>query len=391
MPNVINAFPGYEYIPKGKIDNEKHNMFNGEDVGFGGFVYAEPGMYGNVKTFDCLSQHPTSIICMNYFGEYTKNFERLLKSRAAIKHKDYEEAKRLLGPSCEKYLDDPTTAKALSQALKISINSCYGLTSANFDNTMKHKDNINNIVALRGALFMITLRNRLQSEGYQIISIKTDSIKVHNPDKKAEDIINEMGALYGYTLEVENSFERICLVNKSTYIAKLAMDDPENPGKWTATGDQFKVPYVFKTLFSGEEITFEDLREVKQVKSAMYLDFNEDLPEGEHNYKFIGKIGEFVPVKDGCGGGKLVRQDVSKEDGKISYKAVEGTKEWRWKEAGMIRAGGLEDQVNMDYWRSLVNNAIDTLAQFGDVDKFRSEDEYVELPWFEGAMNPPID
>lgn len=41
-------------------------------------------------------------------------------------------------------------------------------------------------------------------------------------------------------------FDRICLVNNAVYVAKLADDDPENPGTWTATGTQFQIPYVFK-------------------------------------------------------------------------------------------------------------------------------------------------
>ena len=32
---MINAFPGYEYVKFGE-DNKAHNMYRGEDVGFGG-------------------------------------------------------------------------------------------------------------------------------------------------------------------------------------------------------------------------------------------------------------------------------------------------------------------------------------------------------------------
>ena len=53
----------------------------------------------------------------------------------------------------------------------------------------------------------------------------------------------------------------------------------KNGGKWTATGTQFQIPYVFKKLFSGEEITFEDMCETKSVSSSLYLDMNENLPD----------------------------------------------------------------------------------------------------------------
>lgn len=90
----------------------------------------------------------------------------------------------------------------------------------------------------------------------------------------------------------------MCLVNNAVYIAKYMTADrcealygyipgdcKDEGGEWTATGTQFQVPYVFKTLFSKEKIEFTDLCETKTVsKGAIYLDKNEDLPEGEHNY-----------------------------------------------------------------------------------------------------------
>ena len=88
------------------------------------------------------------------------------------------------------------------------------------------------------------------------------------------------------------------------YVAKLATDDPKSPGEWTATGAQFQVPYVFKKIFSREPIKFEDMCETKAVsKGDLYLDMNEQLNEGDHNYIFVGRVGQFCPIKAGCGGG----------------------------------------------------------------------------------------
>ena len=69
----INAFPGYEYIRFGE-DKNHHNMYRGEDVGFGGYVFARPGMYGRTVCFDVAGMHPASIRALNYLGEYTKGF-----------------------------------------------------------------------------------------------------------------------------------------------------------------------------------------------------------------------------------------------------------------------------------------------------------------------------
>lgn len=383
--DLSETFPGYEFVPAGVIDDTKHNMYRGIDLGFGGLVISNPGMHGRTKTSDCLSQHPTSAIQMNYFGEYTPIFEGLLKARAAIKHKDFETAKKMLDGKLAPYLDDPDQAKALSNALKLAINSVYGLTSAGFSNPFRHPDNVNNIVALRGALFMATLKDELEAHDHYVLHIKTDSIKVVNPNEDSDRIIQEMGDKYGYKLETEHIFERICLVDKANYVAKLADDDPEDPGKWTATGDKFSQPYVFKTLFSHEDTDINDLSEVKSVKSALYLDMNEGLPEGEHNYIFVGRVGQFVPVKDGYGGGELMRLSGYDENGNPKYAAAEGTKGWRWKETEVVKSLNQKEQINMEYWRQKIDDVIATLSEYGDVDKFLSDAPYEEFV----AMNKP--
>ena len=69
---VINSFPGYEFV-------DGKNMFRGIDVGKGGYVYSEPGMYGNVALLDVASMHPNSAINLNAFGEYTSRFKTSIR------------------------------------------------------------------------------------------------------------------------------------------------------------------------------------------------------------------------------------------------------------------------------------------------------------------------
>ena len=282
----INCFPGYElqctkvYNPETKMDEYKYvNMYRGEDVGFGGYVYAEPGMYGRTVCFDVSGMHPASIRALNALGEYTKNFGDLVDARLAIKHKDFEAARTMLDGKLAPYLEDESIAKDLSKALKIAVNSVFGLTAAKFDNPFRDIRNKNNQVALRGALFMVNLKHEVQDRGFKVIHCKTDSIKVVEPDEEISKFIMDYGKKYSYNFEIEHIFEKICLVNDAVYIAKLAEDDPDDPGKWTATGKQFAVPYVFKTLFSKESIRFEDMCETFSVKTALYLDRNENLPD----------------------------------------------------------------------------------------------------------------
>jgi hypothetical protein len=77
-------------------------------------------------------------------------------------------------------------------------------------------------------------------------------------------------------------------------------------------------------LFSHEPITFKDKCETKKVKSKLYLDFNENLPEGEHDYHFVGRVGQFCPIKPGCGGGLLVKTGTANKD---KYDAVTGMRD----------------------------------------------------------------
>lgn len=363
--DIINSFPGYEF-------KDGKNIYRGTDVGKGGYVYAEPGMYGNVALLDVASMHPHSVINLNAFGEYTQNFKDIVDARIAIKNKDFEKAKKMFGGKLAPYLEDESTAKNLAQALKIAINSVYGLTSANFDNPFRDVRNKNNIVALRGALFMRTLQDEVQKRGFKVAHIKTDSIKIPDATPEIIQFVMDFAVQYGYKFEHEATYERMCLVNDAVYIAKY------DTGEWTATGTQFQIPYVFKKLFSKEDLTFEDLCVTKSVTSSLYLDMNEELPEDEHNYIFIGKVGRFCPIKPGCGGGLLMRE----KDGK--YYAATGTKGYRWLESEMVFELNKLNDIDESHFKALADAAIDTIKKYGDYEWFVSDDPYVGPDYIPG-------
>lgn len=345
------------------------STYRGEEVGEGGYVYAEPGIYGNVALLDIASMHPSSIVAENLFGdEYTQRFKDILDARIAIKHKDFKKAKTMLNGALSKYLTDEESASDLAQALKIAINSVYGLTSANFDNPFRDKRNIDNIVAKRGALFMINLKHEVQNLGYTVAHIKTDSIKIPDADEKIINFVMDYGKKYGYNFEHEATYDRICLVNDAVYIARYK--DGKKAGQWTATGTQFQVPYVFKSLFSKEKIEFGDMCETKSVSTALYLDLNENLPEDEHNYHFVGKVGSFCPIKSGCGGGLLCRE----KDGK--YYSATGAKGYRWLEAEMVKVLEKEDCIDKTYYQTLCDKAVKSIEQYGDFEWFVSDTPY---------------
>lgn len=396
-------FPGYKY-ELGK------STYRGEEVGEGGYVYAEPGTYTNIALLDIASMHPSSIIAEELFGpEYTKRFQEIRDARIEIKHENFDKAKKMLSGKLAKYLTDEGAASDLAYALKIAINSIYGLTAAKFDNPFRDIRNKDNIVAKRGALFMVNLKNEVQARGFTVAHIKTDSIKIPNATPEIIQFVMDYGKQYGYNFEHEATYDRMCLVNDAVYIARY------DNGEWTATGAQFQVPYVFKKLFTKEPIVFEDLCETKSVSTALYLDMNEDLtatPEAEkeiadrekelkksgvvnsdyivyfnpafanttteelkefvaksHNYIFVGRVGQFCPIKKGCGGGLLMRE----KDGK--YYAATGSKGFRWLESEMVKELGKEDDIDRSYYDKLANAAIDTINEYGDFYWFVGDDK----------------
>ena len=415
--DLSELFPGYEYVERGE-DGKPHNMYRGVDLGFGGYVYAEPGIYRDVALLDVASLHPNSAINMNYFGSYTQRYKDILDARIAIKHKDYDTARTLFGGRLAKYLTDDSQAKALSFALKIAINSVYGLTSAKFDNPFRDKRNVNNIIALRGALFMKTLQDEVVKQGYSVAHIKTDSIKIPNASPEIISFCMEFARKYGYTFEHEATYDKMCLVNDAVYIAHGSSLSMSHANEWTATGKQFQVPYVFKTLFSKESIVFDDYCITQSTKDALYLDFNENLPDvseaeaklelvrkifrdekamarymkarrlsepptaeeidkeveqlqeevaGGHNYIFIGRVGNFVPVVAGSNGGNLYRF----KDGK--YYHATGCRGYRWKESEIVKTLGKQDEVDRGYFEELVKDAKEAIEEYGDFEAFVNE------------------
>ena len=400
--SLLPYFPGYKY-------ENGVSTYRGEEVGEGGYVYAEPGIHCNVALLDIASMHPHSDIAECLFGpEYTERFRDIVEGRVNIKHEDWDAVDKMLDgkltPYVQKVKDGELTSKDLANALKTAINSVYGLTAANFDNPFRDIRNKDNIVAKRGALFMIDLKHEVQKRGFTVAHIKTDSIKIPNATKEIIDFVVDFGKKYGYTFEHEATYDRMCLVNDAVYICKYK--DGKKAGKWDATGTQFQIPYVFKTLFSKEPIEFNDMCETKSVTSSLYLDMNENLPdvteyekeltkleqqlkkeqisEAEfntlseqlirrinegHDYQFVGRVGNFCPILPGHGGGLLVRE----KDGK--YYSATGAKGYRWLESEIVR-GTNEEYIDRSYYNKLVDEAVATIEQYGDFEMFVSDDPY---------------
>ena len=400
--SLLPYFPGYKY-EMGK------STYKGVEVGEGGRVFANPGMYGNVALLDVASMHPHSAIMEVLFGvKFTRRFREIVYGRVHIKHEAWDEVNNMLDgkltPYIQKVIDGEMSSKELANALKIAINSVYGLTAASFETLFRDPRNIDNIVAKRGALFMVDLQEAVEKRGFVVVHIKTDSIKIADATPEIIDFVMQFGKKYGYTFEHEETYDRMCLVNDAVYIAKYQTPHKDKAtGKeiwWTATGTQFQVPYVFKKLFSKEDIVFEDLCETKEVKTAIYMDMNEGLSEGEHDYNFVGKVGSFCPIKPGCGGADLVRE-ARDAQGNIKYDSVTGAKGYRWLEAEAVKILGKEADIDRSYYDDLVHAAVygkgtgknrkPGIADFGDFEWFVSDDPYIGPAVDPAELEHPLD
>lgn len=427
-PDLSKEFPGYEYTPY-KFEEERynvgkdgksvrttgHSIFMGDDPSEGGYVYYDTGIWHNVALLDIASLHPSTIEVLELFGPYTKRFSEIKAARVAIKHKEWDKARGYLDGALVPFLEGVESLSEdeqqelsddLSYAFKIVINSIYGLTSAKFPNRCKDPRNVDNVVAKRGALFMILLKWEVLNRGYTVVHVKTDSIKIAEADDKIIQFVMDFGKKYGYSFEHEATYDRICLVNKSVYIAKYDEYGERTKGgrhanAWTPTGAEFQHPYIFKKLFSHEDVNFRDMCETKTVSGGtIYLDMNEDLVSGmeaevaqlreelavaekgkmdirkkikelnekiesTNNFMFVGRCGSFCPVEPGCGGGLMMRLG---DDGRIG--AISGTKGYRWLEAETVKERGLEDRLDSGYFRGLVDSAYAHIEAYGDADEF---------------------
>lgn len=344
--DLSTIFPGYTF-------DAGRSHYKGIDPGEGGFVYSEPGYYENVAVLDIASMHPTSIRELNLFGPYTKRYNDITDARICLKHGDLKTARGILGDAVgDDIKDTDEDLQILAYALKIVINTVYGLTSAKFDNPFRDIRNKDNIVAKRGSLFMIDLLLYLQQQGIRVVHIKTDSVKIPGATNEIIKMVKDFGFKYGYEFEHEVTYSKMCLVNDAVYVALF--DDV-----WTAVGAQFQHPYVFKQLFSREPLTFDDMCEMKSVDqgAAIYLDINKT--GNPEDMIFIGRTGLFVPVicRDG---GKLYRI----KDEKIT--SISGTKDYCWVTKDMAKHMDSEAMLLVDwsYFNDLKTAAIEQLEKY---------------------------
>lgn len=393
--DLSTIFPGYEFNAMG-IDKSRYDegvkivsgksIYRGEDPGEGGHKIGYRGIYYNVALMDVASMHPHSAIALNIFGDtITKRYADLVEARVNVKHikeigdDSYKTAIILMNrikEGCGKIVETAleglsgkelkSKCKSIANALKTAINSVYGLTSAKFDNKLRDPRNVDNIVAKYGALFMINLKHELWDRGFKVVHVSTDSIKIADATPEILEFVMEYGKKYGYTFEHEATYSKMCLVDDTNYIAYEVEADgvPLEKPEWTATGKKFAIPYLFKSLFSHEEIIFDDMCETISVQEgALHLVYESGADV------FIGRVGQFTPVTEK--GASLYRV----KDGK-QY-AASGTKGYLWLESDTVRTSHLENYIDRSYYTKMCDDAIATINKYGDFEEFVSDSSEV--------------
>ena len=349
-------FPGYEYS-FGK------STYRGFETGEGGFVYAEPGVYSDVALLDVESMHPNSLVNMNYFGPYTQRYADLLKVRVLLKHNKIDEVKQMFDGVLAPFLDNPEYLKPLVTALKIVINSVYGMTSAKFDNKFKHPDNVDNIVAKRGALFMVDLKFAIEEQGYKVCHIKTDSVKVPNADEKIIQFVHDFGKQekYNYKFEHEHTYKRMALINNAVYIAQLEDDS------WSPVGAEYANTYLLKRVWTKEELVDRDFFITKQSKGHIYL--------GD---EFVGKVGSIYASKSGA-------ECMWTEDDE-NFKSVTGTKGYLFKQTDQF---DIED-VDFAYYDKVAIDGLKKIMKVGDITKIVDDmpKDYIDALELQESYSP---
>lgn len=161
--------------------------------GLHGVPEKEQRRYKNIKLLDVASLYPNIIIKLNALGLSTEKYKEIVDKRLSVKH----------------------TNKKLSDALKLIINSCYGLLNNKY--SMLYNPNAAKSVCIYGQCILYDLCKRL-SNSCEIININTDGVGFIPKNDDYIDIWKEWEDDYGFTLEL-SEFDLWIQKDVNNYIA----------------------------------------------------------------------------------------------------------------------------------------------------------------------------
>ncbi|MGK9347507.1 hypothetical protein, partial [Melissococcus plutonius] len=173
-----------------------HKEFNCDlEFSFGG-LHGVPSnkqkRFENVLLLDVASLYPNIIMKLNALGKSTKTYQQIVERRLSVKHTD----------------------KQLSGALKLVINSCYGLLNNEYSTLYNPK--AAKSVCIYGQICLYDLCKRLAST-CQLVNINTDGVAFITQSDYYKTIWQEWEADYGFTLELD-SFDIFIQKDVNNYI-----------------------------------------------------------------------------------------------------------------------------------------------------------------------------
>lgn len=173
------------------------------EFGFGGLhgVNARDREFRNVKLLDVASMYPNIIINLNALDELGKHtvtdrYKGLVDKRIAVKHTDQQ----------------------LQQALKLVINSTYGLLKNQY--ALIRNYNAAKSVCMFGQIALYDLAEKLYHAGYTLINLNTDGVAFNGGDSESyKKIWHEWEQWWGLTLE-EDDFDFWYQKDVNNYVAR---------------------------------------------------------------------------------------------------------------------------------------------------------------------------
>lgn len=192
--DIKNIFPEFSNI------NENF-YYNDVLLNSGGFNKVIPGVYHNVVSIDIDSAYPNAIIALNYFNEYTKNFKLLLELKKLQANSNFDSVKEKIACSFGKTLSEDEL-KVLKKYFKLFINMTYGY--------IQKKSNVN-LVSLYVSSFMLSIANFIEQQGYKIVHIQTDSIKIIGCTDDLLESIQNYAKKYLFSFKIEQKYTELYL------------------------------------------------------------------------------------------------------------------------------------------------------------------------------------
>lgn len=173
--------------------------------GMGGLHGApeKPGRFRNIKLADVGSMYPSIIVKLGALGTATEKYDEIRKERLQIKHTD----------------------KVRANALKLILNSTYGLFKNQYSNL--YNPYASAVVCMYGQMVLFRLCGMLHEAGYNLVNINTDGVAFEDTGDGYEDICRRWEQeVNGLTLDIDE-FDVWIQKDVNNYVAK--------------TGDHIKV------------------------------------------------------------------------------------------------------------------------------------------------------